>query len=130
MPDDYRLIKEDIPCPNCEDDCACYDETQTELWRYMDKQGFKPPDDMQKIIDERGLVVWKGIVFRRLDGKEKYFEVEYAKKDEVAMRWNGNFCCVNIILTLVFDYTDKRCIAAKWIDENGEHQKRYKGKPV
>ena len=127
IPDDYRLLKADTPCPQAQE----YDETQTELWEYMQGKGFKPPEDMREIIAAKNLVGWKGVVYRGLDGKERYFVVDYAKKDEACMRWNGNFCCVTLLMSLVFSYEDGRCVAAKWTDDEGkEHQKRYKGKPV
>lgn len=124
LPEDYRLIKED--CPNCDNDlCLCpkYDEKETELWIYMQEQGFTPPLDMQKFIDEEGLVAWKGDVY--FLGKEKFFEVGYVKKEDADKREKGEFCCIDIPCNLVFSYSQKICVGARWFKDGKEYRKKY-----
>lgn len=94
----------------------------SDLSDYMDKENFKPPPNMQEIIEEGGLTGWKGTVYT-LDGRQTYFVLEYAVKGEVEKAGKNEYATINILCILIFSYEEKRCVKAIFFDKNGKDHK-------
>ena len=127
LPDDYRHIKDDTPLTP-----ENYKEEETELFAYMKHNGFEPPEDMRQFIKDNDLVMWKGVIYRNVAKEPEYFVVDYVPKADACKRWNGEFCCCEIVCSLVFSFETKKCVAARWLEKDGKEYKKkyYQGKPA
>lgn len=91
------------------------------LEHFMARNNFCLPEEAQQIVQDKGLIAWRGIVIaNRETGENKELIVEYLTKEDNDKFFKGEFQGELIIQAkAAFSFAERHCLGFAYLDDEG-----------